>query len=81
MTSRCVRSSVGLGFDSVESLFFVVFSLGGAGIMARSWEKCRGLFNLCVHSSLLGKDKKTKKKFKGEKEKTKRMRREKGGTN
>ena len=28
----------------------------GAGIMARRWEKCYGLFSLCVHSSLLGKE-------------------------
>ena len=30
MTGRCVHSSVGAGFDSVESLFvFGLFSLGG----------------------------------------------------
>ena len=80
-TSRCVRSSVGPGFDSVESLFFCFFfSGGGAGIMTRRWEKCKGLFNLCVHSSPLGKEinqernLRARKKFKGEKEKTKRMR-------
>ena len=34
MTSRCVRSSVGAGFDSVESLFFCCFfplGVGGGG--------------------------------------------------
>ena len=31
MTSCCVRSSVGAGFDSVESLFFCLFFPGGQG--------------------------------------------------
>ena len=31
MTSRCVRSSVGARFDSVERCIFVLFFLGGGG--------------------------------------------------
>ena len=71
MTSRFVRSSVGPGFDSVESLFFCCIFPGGAGIMARRWEKCKGLFNLCVHSSPLGKEIKQERNLRAKKKKQK----------
>ena len=44
---------------------------GGAGIMARRWEKCKGLFNLCVHSSPLGKEVKQERNLRARKKKQK----------
>ena len=45
MTSRCVRSSVGAGFDSMESLFFCCFfpgegGRGGGGGEQALWQGC-----------------------------------------
>ena len=70
---------MGPGFDSVESFFFLFFPGGGggggggvgAGIMARRWEKCKGLFNLCVHSSPLGKEVNQERNLRARKKKQK----------
>ena len=44
---------------------------GGAGIMASRWEKCYGLFTLCVHSSPLGKEVKQERNLRARKKKQK----------
>ena len=39
--------------------------------MARRWEKCKGLFSLCVHSSPLGKEVKQERNLRARKKKQK----------